>query len=123
MNWMGFAFWCCDESGEHLYFVISKPDVDNNILVVNMTTYEDNGRADCSCVLDVGDHPRINRKSYIIYKRAIDVNITSIMTNIALKYAKIAENLTSETLIKIQEGAKNSKFLPNKFKKYFQYFN
>jgi hypothetical protein len=117
----GVAFWCGEEK-YHLYFVVSDPDVDNNVLVVNMTTLRNLGRADKACILNIGDHPEIKHQSFIVYRKAIEVSMPKIVERVFSKEYNMAERLSGETLKKIQEGAKKSKFLPAKFKKYFEYF-
>ncbi|MCA6071881.1 MAG: hypothetical protein LE168_05930 [Endomicrobium sp.] len=60
-NYKGIAFWRFDESGEsHLYFVISDVDVDGNVLIVNVSHFDENG--DKSCELDIDDHRDIKKR-------------------------------------------------------------
>jgi len=80
----GESFWCNDNSGgEHLYFIISDPDSDNNVLVVNIT--EERDRSDKSCSLDVGDHPAIRKKSVVYYKKALELNESNFAFRSALQ--------------------------------------
>ncbi|MCA6085012.1 hypothetical protein [Candidatus Endomicrobiellum agilis] len=105
-----------------MYFVVSDPDVDNSVLAVNMTTLRSLVRADKACILNIGDHPKIKHQSFIFYQKAIEVSAPEIMIRVSSKEYNMAERLSDETLKKIQEGAKKSEFLPEKFKKYFEYF-
>ncbi|WP_096525242.1 hypothetical protein [Candidatus Endomicrobiellum trichonymphae] len=123
MGFKGITFWCDDESEKnHLRFVISDPDVYGNVLTVNMTTLYNRERADISCVLDCGDHPGIKHESFVAYQKALGVSVEKIMTKILRHCYKNTAKLTDEILRKIQEGAKKSNFLPQKLKKYFEYF-
>ncbi|MDR3306475.1 MAG: hypothetical protein LBS61_02205 [Endomicrobium sp.] len=117
----GESFWCNDNSGgEHLYFIISDPDSDNNVLVVNIT--EERNRSDKSCSLDVGDHPSIRKKSVVYYRKALELNESKIATKILNKIYRNDIKLTDVILKKIQDGAKKSIFLSDNLKKYFEYF-
>jgi hypothetical protein len=123
MPFKGLAFWADFETprkNEHLYFVISDKCDDGTVLAVNLTTlrkYSDN-----SCILGVSDHISINRPSCIMYRKAIAVNGEAILNSIMTRNFSPAPPVSSKTLKKIQDGAKKSKQLPYKFKKYFSYF-
>ncbi|MBA7533137.1 hypothetical protein ES705_25372 [subsurface metagenome] len=128
MGKKGKSFWREDSKDKkgnplkHLYFVISNPDIDNNVLVVNMTTVKNTGREDLSCILDVGDHPEITNKSYIKYDKAIELG-TAKMIELAMKKIIILKKGLDPTVLKrIQEGAEKSSALSGKFKKYFSSF-
>ncbi len=125
----GKSFWRADskdkngKSLKHLYFVISNPDIDNNVLVVNMTTFRDTGREDLSCILNVSDHPKITDKSYIIYGRARELCTAKIIELTMNKIITFEDDLDPAVLKRIQEGAKKPEgALEGKFKKYFSYF-
>lgn len=128
MSEKGKSFWREDSKDKegnplkHLYFVISNPDIDNNVLVVNMTTFKDTGREDLSCILDVGEHPEITNKSYIRYDKAVELGTSKIIELAMKKIIILKKDLDPTVLKRIQEGAKESSALPDKFKKYFSYF-
>lgn len=128
MGKKGESFWREDSKNKkgnplgHLYFVISNPDIDNNVLVVNMTTLRNTGREDLSCILNIGDHPRITDKSYIVYDRAIELGIAKMIELAMNKIIILKEDLDPAVLKRIQEGAKEPGALKGKFKKYFSYF-
>ncbi len=75
------TFWKKDTRGKgsHLRFIISNRDDNNMVLVVNMTTFYDNGREDKSCILDVGDYDLIKQKSWIIYRESEELDITKLL--------------------------------------------
>lgn len=110
------------EKKPHLQFIISDPDPDDYVLVVNSTTYYNTGREDKSCLLNHGDHKKIKHLSYIAYNWAEEVNITELLNDKLKRIIDFQDNLSKEVLIRIQEGAKESKRLPKRFKKYWQYF-
>ncbi len=128
MGKKGKSFWLEDSKDKegnplkHLYFVISNLDIDNNVLVVNMTTFKNTGREDLSCLLNIDDHPEITNKSYIKYDKAIELGTAKIIELAMKKIIILKKDLDPTVLKRIQEGAKKSRALPGKFKKYFSYF-
>jgi hypothetical protein len=120
----GLTFWRSDASGkEHLCFVIS--DIckdDNSVLVVNMTTFRNIGLSDLSCVLDVGDHPAVKHKSYIIYEMAKIFSVEKILNDTINGKLRKDCKIDDALLKRIQDGAKKSDLLPEKFEKYFECF-
>lgn len=111
-----------EEKKSHVRFVISNPDPENMVLVVNMTTFRGTGREDLSCILNTEDHKRVKHKSYIFYAKAEELSTIQILKLKFEGLIDIVEDLSDEVLNRIQEGAKASDFLPEKFYKYFEYF-
>ena len=52
----------------HLWIVVTNPNKENQILIVNLTTLKE--RQDQTVVLDVGDHPFVTKASSIFYREA-----------------------------------------------------
>ena len=92
------------------------------MLVVNATTFYNTGQEDTSCLLNKGDHKKIPHRSYIAYRNAEEVNITKLLNDKMNRIINFNDNLSEEVLIRIQEGAKESRLLKKRFKKYFYYF-
>jgi len=112
-----------DMSGlEHMYFVLSEPDIEDKVLVVNITDINNPAGKDTSCILNVGDHPKITKKSVAYYKKAMEMSASVILKKLQTKDLNQIEDLSKQILKKMQDGAKQSKFLPTKFKKYFDLF-
>ncbi len=118
------VFWRKDDRGDdyHLRFVISDPDVDDKVLVVNMTTVYETGREDLSCVLIPGDHPCVIHKSCIAYEDALDLDCMKLLKEKFKGTIQMEEELSEETLLKIQTGARNTEALPGMFERFFDYF-
>jgi hypothetical protein len=56
----------------HLFLVISDPTAHNRaFIIVNLTS--DVLRAGKECVLNVGDHPRITKESFIAFADALEI--------------------------------------------------
>jgi len=120
----GTTFWRKDEDSDyrHLRFIISDPDVDNKVLVVGVTKFKNNKREDTSCLLHSGEHKCIKVESRIRYSKAFEIEYSSLLQKNFKGNIELKANISSVLLARIQSGAKTTKALPSKFKKYFQYF-
>ena len=120
----GTTFWRKDEDSDyrHLRFIISDPDVDNKVLVVGMTKFKNNKREDTSCLLHPGEHKSIKFQSRIRYDKAYEIEYSILLQEKFEGNIELKDNISSGLLAIIQSGAKITKSLPPKFKKYFQYF-
>lgn len=113
-----------DESRHrHLRIVISDADCYNCFLTVPVVTLRKEQRfCDKSCIIEKGEHPFIIRTSCIDYRHALSLSFAQIFNGIQ-KGIFIRKEDVSETLLKkIQNGAKTTKFLPNKYKVFFELF-
>lgn len=93
---------CPDYTTEHLYIVIA---IDNGkVLLVNITS----SSFDKACSLKRDDHPFITHKSYINYRETLLSDVSSIEEAISKDAIKPHEDISSDLLKKIQDGAKIS---------------
>lgn len=112
-----------DKSGKkHLKIVITDPDPENMVLVVSVASITGTYTHDNSCELSVGDHPWIKHPSFIAYRYCNDLNQTKILQEHLRGEILLKDDISDELLERIQAGAKKTKFLAPKFRKYFQYF-
>ena len=120
----GTTFWRKDEDSDytHLRFIISNPDVDNKVLVVGMSRFKNNKREDTSCLLHSGEHECIKVESKIRYDKALEIVYSSLLQEKFKGIIELKASISSVLLARIQSGAKTTKALAPKFKKYFQYF-
>ena len=119
----GRAFFFTDTGGTHLYFIISDPDPDSAVLVVNMTSCKGFRYEDKSCLLNPGDHPKITIPHYITYSRAKDItsfDLLQMHMNGKIEFAQ--PDISLQLLERIQDGARKSRGLAGKFRKFFTYF-
>ena len=91
----------------HLWIVISdtQQSVDK-IVIVNITTWRKGG--DESCLLYQGDHPFINRQTYVNYQDAKIVKLERLDELEGNGSITRRESLSSNILAKIREGAMTS---------------
>jgi hypothetical protein len=103
----------------HLFFVISDPTKhDGTFIIVNLTG--DLFRAGKECVLNIGDHPRITKESFIAFAdaREITPELAQNLQKLIGKKITMQKSLTTAVLAKIVTAAKHSKAIPINWKKY-----
>lgn len=103
--------------GPHLWVVISDPTLNNNeVVIVNVTTWRDRAifLNDASCILEAGEHPFIDKKSYVYYGEAKLTSESSIRKALVGGVLTVADDCTSELLGKILLGAAQSPHTPIK---------
>jgi hypothetical protein len=97
--------------------------MDDIVFVVNVTDVLNIPACyDKSCVLDIGEHRAITKKSVVYYYASREFRASEILPELNKKELMPEVDLSTPTLLKIQNGAKISKLLPNKLKKYFENF-
>lgn len=104
----------------HLYFILTDPNEDNKVFMVSITTHHFG--KDETCVLNVGDHPFIKRKSVVEYSKPIEPKLTQIEKIVRDGYANTHASASDGLLERMQNGAKESTALPLKYAQYFDCF-
>lgn len=90
----------------HPWVVISNPTPDGDVILVNLTTKRED--SDTTCILTVGDHPRVRHDTVVSY---IDSKLVSISGLRGLKAGgrlSLQDPLRPEVLLRIQTGALQS---------------
>ena len=100
----------------HLWAVISdiQQSVDE-IVIVNFTSWRQD--KDESCLLDKGDHPHIQHKTYISYRDAHVVTLAKLEELESQSLITRKETLDSDILTRVREGAMVSPFAKLKIRK------
>jgi len=93
----------------HHHIVISQPNDADEVVIVNFTGWAAN--KDQSCIVEVGEHPCITKKSVVLYRAAqvLDPDAQAAFVRASTKGA----NVSQELLTRIQEGTQ-SDFIPQK---------
>lgn len=94
----------------HLWVVVSKPDADGSVAMVNFTSYRQ--PCDETCVLDVGDHPFIRHKTVVAYSHAKMVPASAHAT--IRQQQMPGDRVNRRVLDRIQRGALVSLATPPK---------
>lgn len=100
------------EGDPHLWMIISDPDQNPDaVLIVMFNTLRDL-RHDPACVLDKGDHPFINRPTWVNYRMGRVTSMTSLRALEAVGKLSRHEPLSWQTLRRIRVGAAESDRIP-----------
>jgi len=111
----GDAFWMCPRGDEieHLFIVVSNPDIDpTNVVLIPVTTRDE--FADESCMLYSGDHQRIRHDSCMDYRRARIVSAHQIDKAMHLRQIRRVESVRDEIIERILVGAAQTRQLPGR---------
>jgi len=108
---------------DHLWVVISDEKQSDDVLVVNLTSYDPasvDPRKETACVLRKGDHVFITRPSSVNYFGAR--RIASAVLDQWHKERKIKTHprMSPEPLQRIRDGAYDSEHLPEKYRKFLE---
>lgn len=112
-----------DNRKSHLYVIISHTNTNGCVLCVSFSsTYP--GFADKACVIQPGQYEFkfIKRSTFVDYGQAKEIDTTMMRINIQGGHWTQGESIPEALLRKIQEGARKSAFLPQKFQAYFPLF-
>ena len=111
----------------HLNVVITEPDNEKSVLVVPICTYrEKNGKPfpgqDPSCLLPAGCHPFVKTRSFVNYGKAQSMTFANIFNGLKKGKLIAKEDFDARFVQDMQRGAEESLFLPEKLKRFFEYF-
>jgi len=99
---------------DHPRIVISDPDLNPvQVVLVNFTGFEGEFR-DHSCIIEVGEHPWLTKKTCISYKDASVVAQVDVDKLIESGRLKLLTPVSDEVLARILSGAEISDELPNR---------
>lgn len=136
MNCKGYCLWASDvpnPEAPHFIVIISSENEDRKVLVVAISSikFKSDGTTkyyDKACVLspeDITDEKGkqiLSVPSYVRYEYAMEIASEDIMDKQLNRLYRYKCKVSEELLLKIQEGAKISLELEDRFKKYFSLF-
>lgn len=112
---------------KHLFTIIIEPLVLPQtgrkpiVILVNFTSIRDDIPYDDACIIQAGEHPFIQHKSYISYRNA-RIDSVAHIENLLEKGVFIEKEPCSQKLLeKILQGALKSKRIPREFKRIIEY--
>jgi len=88
----------------HLFVVLNDPCPAGECLLVMVSSIKDNRIHDAACVLDDGDHPYVDRPSYMVYRMAETMQAARISKMVELKYYEQRVNMDPAIFDKICAG-------------------
>ena len=97
--------------GAHLWVVITRPDANGSVVIVNFTSH----RAGCdeTCIVEKGEHPFVTHKTVVAYEKARLCEPKA--QDLFKKNASTREPVKTDLLQKIQKGALESDLMVQKF--------
>jgi hypothetical protein len=122
MPWTaGDCYWAqgVNEPRPHLRVVVTKPDLSERFIVVNMTSMR--AGADQTTVLKPGDHQLVRHESFVLYGASRMMTVTALEKEIQQELAvRATPSFSGLTLKRIQAGILNSEFTPPKIQREFK---
>ena len=138
MDYKGYCFWASDipdPEAPHYIVITSSANPESYVLVVVISSikYKDEEGTvpkyyDKACELNVGDivddkgRSLIIKPSFVRYEWSQEIKEETLMLKQFQSAYKYKCKISDELLKRIQEGAKKSEELEERFKKYFPYF-
>lgn len=114
MNWLPYRKGTIlagygDFFKDHLCIIINNPFRDpedgiEKVIVVACCTFDGKQGNDDTCLLDIGDHPFISRRSFVYYRRAKLAAVQTLREDYANGCFKILEDLQEDIMLRIEEG-------------------
>jgi hypothetical protein len=111
-----------DASREHLYVVLTEPNDKGCIIWVSWNSLKDGRFYDKTCVLDVGDHPFITKKTWVNYGRAAIVTVEEIKRNLARGVLAENDPMKEEVFNRIAAGLLASDHTPMEAAEFYRFY-
>ena len=107
----------------HLFFVVSSiPSMNSDQLVCTMLSSWKDGSPfnDPSCIIEAGEHPFVEHKSYVAYKETVIFRREQLENLIACGDCRIGNPVSEILLRRIRSSAWKSKKIASGLKQYFR---
>jgi hypothetical protein len=98
----------------HLYFVLTEPDEQGDVVIVNITTHA--AGKDATVILQSGDHPFVRYPSSVYYALAKTAPWPAIRKGLDEGLIVQKESLGDAVLDRVRRGGLASPFTPRKIK-------
>jgi hypothetical protein len=92
-----------------------------HVIVVSVSSVIDGVYSDPACELDVGDHPFIRRRSYVVYAKALATDVSALRRLVEEDEVKIRDAVREDVLKRIISGLLLSRHTPNRIKGIVRY--
>jgi hypothetical protein len=109
-----------DPDGKHLFVVLTNPCEGGHHLLASISSVKPNRAHDPTCILEAGEHPWLDRKSYVFYARVRQVPHAGLIKCVRSGLYIPKENCDEPVLKKICAGVTESAMTPRWAKEYFR---
>jgi hypothetical protein len=113
----GTAF---NPDGQHLFVVLTNPCEGGLHLLASISSVKPNRSYDSTCVLQAGEHPFLDRQSYVFYAKVRQILHAGIIRCAKSGLYIPKENCAPAVLKKIGQGVTESPMTPRWAKEYFR---
>ncbi len=113
----GTAF---NPDGQHLFVVLTNPCGAGQHLLVSISSVKPNRSYDPTCVLQAGEHPFLDRQSYVFYAKIQQRPGAGIISCVKSGLFIPKEDCDASVLKKICDGVTDSPMTPRWAKEYFR---
>jgi hypothetical protein len=108
--YVGFTYW-----DKHPWFVCTRPNADDEVVVVNATTWVPDF-PDMTCVLEPGGHPDITHKVVMFYGKADIKKVNNFAALLKSRIWRQATDASDGLMLRIRQGACDSEFTPEELR-------
>lgn len=136
MDYKGYCLWASDipsQEAPHYIIVVSNqtPNKEYLVVVISSIKYREDGTTkyyDPACVLSVDDIKDgqgknvLTKPSFIRYQFALAMPVNMLLEKQIFAGYTVKCQISDTLLQRIQEGARESKELPIRLKRFFDYF-
>jgi len=110
---VGDAFYLPDYGGRHINFVLEVL-ADESVIVGNFTDY--NTHFDKTCVVEIGEHPAITKKSVVNFRSAYHCECGMPMDALKRQIEQNLPPVSATLLAKIKKAAQSSRHISGKIR-------
>lgn len=110
---------------EHLHIVMNDPVYSHEhgwdgVLAVNISSIKHGIYHDPSCIVQPGEHPFVNRDSWVVYKEAVVMQCDRLDYKLASGEIRGHQTVTDELFANVRAGFDVSKMVPQKIKRFIR---
>jgi hypothetical protein len=106
--------------GRHLFVVLTNPCEGGLHVLASISSVKPNRSYDSTCVLQAGEHPFLDRQSFVFYAKIQQVPHAGIIRCVKSGLYIPKENCDATVLKRIGEGVTESPMAPRWAKEYFR---
>lgn len=105
---------------KHLFILLNDPSgTEKLVLMVSISTVYPDKYHDPTCILEPGDHPFINCKSFVMYSKARIESVKTLEAGVKQNLLIPKEPMALEVFARICQGVLDSKRTPAELKRFF----
>lgn len=108
------------EDGQHLYVVATNPCDEDKALLVSLSSVKEGRFHDPSCVIEVGEHPFVTKRSFVEYRVSRILRCDHVVKCVAGWVFTPKAEVSDALFGKIEAGIEASDFTPKLITTYYR---